>query len=1404
MTASIHSSDHLPWPRYWSPRDKRLENTSSEFLVDPQTVYGKHFQPHVLTLSEITPDSGLLVLCGEPGLGKTTEIEQLHANLTVTLAEDKKLIHLKARDFGSLPDLEGYLEKQPAWHFWRSGSHHLTILLDGVDEGLIRMPELIARLSKFLENKPTNQLRFVLSCRSFEWPEAEGVQLASLWKQEERTCFIFELEPLRQQDARLAAKMRGYDGDKFLQAVHRADVASLASRPITLFFLLDEFSGDDFQVTSRRQLYKNGCRRLCDENKINPDRARFVRQLSREQFSADEKVAAAGKLACGMLLGGYYSLIYSTSSISAVSKGNTYNITTLIDSGLLFEGVVEQTLGAGLFTAFGGDCFGFFHQTCAECLAGQTLAQLPLAQLRTLLCATDPASGNEYVIPQLFELAAWVAGDHSDFFSFLIEVDPSALLRGGVASAEPAQKKKLVERIFDQAQKNQFFGESGYWRFWRDLNYPELPDQLIAALDTPDCHVMVKTIAIDIAKACQLPELVPKLLDILSSEMGDFRSAIADALCAAMPDDRLAELEPLVRGEVGPDPDQSILAHALVRLVPKYWSVSDALPFIKRDIDGNFFGSYWRFLNDLHQHLTDNDILVGLRIIGKWDGGFAQGSFTRNFCMSLLSRALAKIDDPEVCDALVELWITKAKNFQDFFRAGDSEDSDFVFMNEDSRRKWIAAIIHKCTSISNDEMGSLWLDVRGLIKHEDFIWLLENLLRVAETAAPLWAKLIQRLFRYEEVRTSYWDEFIQAYRRSPTLRSEMSWFENTALGTPDRRKTKAEWLLYERRYAMQMLRRSQREKRHDPKIEIERTLAQIESGESWEFINLCWALSLNEQGQRLNHLRHDITAYPGWLTISVEQKDLVRLAAVTFLLERSDGWKELSARTNYFDPGVVAIWLLRNKIIATESLRMAVATKWVEAIIQCSDPGSDHAKELFTLAYRINPELTIDGWIRQIRRDSEQHGHPFAIRRAEACFDETLSKELIELLKNLKDPKSVRMTIYELTELNKGLASEIATYLLERELRPKRIDEKLVGSLIIAGIGADSRGIWRLAYMVLQSRPQLAKRIMLSIAEDADIRGSNVSNDFREDEICDFYLLLYRLFPHSEEPEDAAGLVTPRRSIVALRNMLLNALCVRNTLAACYQLNRLAEFFPTKATWLLYRSLQTLSAVRRNNWQPFTLPDIAAILLDARKRLLRDNSDLKYLVMESLQSLQRHLNDTTLPAVEDLWQWEDAGLRRKNFRHKDEEAVSDYIARWLRDKIGTQSEVFVNREVQPRRGKRTDIVVEAWGRSSRDKTARKVHLSVTIEVKGCWNTEVRTGAKDQLFDQYLRPFGLTHGIFLVAWFYSPGFAKLAQGQSSVLEYECRLDANEMVAQFVDHAKAPGYDIAPFVLDCRLS
>jgi hypothetical protein len=123
--------------------------------------------------------------------------------------------------------------------------------------------------------------------------------------------------------------------------------------------------------------------------------------------------------------------------------------------------------------------------------------------------------------------------------------------------------------------------------------------------------------------------------------------------------------------------------------------------------------------------------------------------------------------------------------------------------------------------------------------------------------------------------------------------------------------------------------------------------------------------------------------------------------------------------------------------------------------------------------------------------------------------------------------------------------------------------------------------------------------------------------------------------------------------------------------------------------------------------------------------------------------------------------------------------------------------IVVNREVEVRRaasgtGKRTDIYARAIHGDLPAREARK--LTVVIETKRCSNAELRTALGDQLVDDYLKPLGLKHGIYLVGRF------------GCTTQPCCRNKTlHELQAELSEQAKAqlPQYSVVSIVLDTSL-
>lgn len=170
--------------RFWLPRGVEPDLSDGGFLVDPEWVF-KHFLPTSTTPFHSLPESPVLALLGEPGIGKSTALEyearQIeaggHSNRARVLRVDlaacgTDLMVLKrifqCREFKS----------------WRKSSATLHLFVDGLDTCLQYVETLVALLLEGLNQEPRDRLKLRIACRTAEWPEDLEAGLRSLWGNE--------------------------------------------------------------------------------------------------------------------------------------------------------------------------------------------------------------------------------------------------------------------------------------------------------------------------------------------------------------------------------------------------------------------------------------------------------------------------------------------------------------------------------------------------------------------------------------------------------------------------------------------------------------------------------------------------------------------------------------------------------------------------------------------------------------------------------------------------------------------------------------------------------------------------------------------------------------------------------------------------------------------------------------------------------------------------------------------------------------------------------------------------------------------------------------------------------------------------------------------------------------------
>ncbi|MDP1590966.1 MAG: hypothetical protein Q8M07_24645, partial [Prosthecobacter sp.] len=200
----MQSNPTIPWRRFWCRLGSAIDcgQDGRGFLSDPESEFGSHQNPNLRPLSSLVPATGPLILCGEPGIGKTSELAQLHRELNADQSSNPSILRLNARQHvGDMAELREHTVKSDRWRQWKQGSHVLTFMLDAVDEGRVRIPALVSQIGGMLENEPIERLRLILTCRSAEWPHEMGRQLLALWNLADAEHKpLYELCPLRRID----------------------------------------------------------------------------------------------------------------------------------------------------------------------------------------------------------------------------------------------------------------------------------------------------------------------------------------------------------------------------------------------------------------------------------------------------------------------------------------------------------------------------------------------------------------------------------------------------------------------------------------------------------------------------------------------------------------------------------------------------------------------------------------------------------------------------------------------------------------------------------------------------------------------------------------------------------------------------------------------------------------------------------------------------------------------------------------------------------------------------------------------------------------------------------------------------------------------------------------------------
>lgn len=1382
--------------RYWCPRDGSLGLDQQGYLTDPSQKYGAHLNPQVRTFDQIA-ETRCLVLLGEPGIGKSTALKSARPAAQAALKSGDFLLWNDLREFSSEDRLYRTLFESPEWKTWLSGTGDLHLVLDSLDEVRIRISNVTQMLATALEHAPHGRLKMWISCRTADWPHSFESRLNDIWGP--KVIQVYELTPLRLMDAKILATEYGVDAEAFSVQVAQRNVGTFAARPVTLKLLLRQFKDAGMLPQSRGAIYERGCMNLVSEPDLERRDNAKVDSRIRPVLSPEGRIRIAARLAAMMLLTNRTTIFTGLKDDALPGEdilpseivGGTESDGT--NEFNVDEACIEEVLRTGLFTARAAQRLGWAHQTYAEFLAAFYLTAAPLNQLLSLLVHPLDAQGR--IVPQLHQLASWLSSRRDDLFKHICNVEPSVLLRSDLSLLEFTSKANIVQGVLDRLMQGAIIADLDSNHDFSGLTHPRLAEQLEPIIADMKNPFEARSTAIDIAASCQTTNLTGTLTKIALDQGETYRIRIeaAHAILKIGDLESKRRLLPLAQGLAGNDPDDELRGGALRALWPDIISIDELLPCLIEPKNKSLIGSYSMFLRTNFLRAARPEHLPAiLGYAPRWMD--PRDSRLNDLAEAVMNMAAKHLDKPELRALLSHAILARIKRHYAPF---EDAPAGTLVQHVDGRRALIRTLINE-TDLSEYDSNQLFMGSQPLLYREDNSWCIDEARKAPVDRLLIWAKVIDSFSDFA-LDANFCDALIQLIREIPAVAEKFPWMRPWPLEDSASRHVKANYLK-QQRWARQ------RKAPKPPDIatdlaSLERQLERYEkSGTAGSWIRFCFMLTETSSGN--DSFWGDITESAGWTSLPGSLQDRTRLAAKRYIEEHAPDTSEWLHTNSYPHIVLCGYHAFRLVLDDAEFLSHISHAKWalwapilVTFPVNSEDPILPKQVEVAT---RHNPEAVLQIFSTLVDSELNSDHSLFVDWRFERCWDNRF--EAI-LLGKARQPGLTARSLGALLGLllkkkNHDAQEFLASILLQETETDERL-EKCIALALEHRIGSSWQAIARL----LNGKPTVGKAGIIDLAGRMDADKINYVSTLGPAAATDFYLWLNKEFPPTPRSTDGeATFVTPRHRVEEIRNGILHQLVELGTFESVREISRLMTAVPEQAhlAWSLERArTNTL----REEWRPALLPDLLDLLQHKQRRLVENEEQLQSVVLESLERLQKELQGES-PSAPELWNYEGSGNQRSNFRPKDEEDLSEKVARWLRADIGPTSGLIVNREVQPRRGQRTDIYISAL-----PKNAQGVHvpLTVVIEVKGCWNQELLSALQIQLIEKYLLPNGHRCGIYLIGSFNCDKWA--IENRKTISDRQAK-DISALGKLLTDQAVAAtkanaGLRIAAKVLDIRI-
>ena len=1406
---------HYEWTRFWCPRGESITVTDEGYLFDPQSDYGVSLNQRAQPLTSLL-SKPCLILLGEAGIGKSTEMKFLQTGSDEELPTQP--LRLDLGEYGDEASLRRDLFESEDYQSWKNGPDILTIVLDSLDEAILEMPKIIFALERGLRNAPIERLRLRIASRTAAWPESLSESLKLFFGEE--GLGLYELCPLRRKDIELAANDNNLDAAAFIDEIESRYAGPLAANPTSLRFLLNIFHKEQQLPVSLCDLYEQGLTLLCTPSVERADR-RKPGDLNTKQI-----LQIASRIAAMLIY--TKSMAIVTSPESDLPSGDLPDSTVSggdeVTDGIRFhvtpDNVRLALADTGLFTSRGPRRVGFAHKTYGEYLAARYLyhRHVPQAQLRSLFYLPDEDS--PHLIPQLHEVAAWLASFDNGLFEEIARYEPEVLLLSDVSTRSIDAIPRLVTKLLERVDRSELSWNQihGIQHHLRRLMHDGLAKQLHEFILDSNLRPDTRRLAIDIAEAAQLRELAVEIADVAldpSVEHG-LRDTAAHAVLNLEDPCAYQKLKPLALGQAGDDPDDQLRGCGLTATWPAYLSIDELLQSLTPPIRQHFFGAYGYFLysGKVVNTIEVEDLPKALAWATNLHSHGSPVDELAKLAGQLAYRALEYLDDDAISTPLSKLVFKRltdgahnvfipTKRHGAKVRLGEEEPD---FQLDDNTRRRLLELLVALPEISERNIYMLYSDMKLIHINDDIAWFFDKSASSPETESRKWAHLAVSIFN--RTKLEHVVLWLQYQEICPTIAQIFGCPAQVDLDSTQARKMKAEYL---------------KRCRWDERITQRRSLPSPPNVSASEHVRIVldrclkgepelfwWLLQhLQVDSDSIHHsviLPETVYDHPDWKATDQTVQSQIIEAARRYLRDVKLNADDLYQRIERYQADralALAVELLFNEDVAF--LNSLSPERWAKIgsyLLYVPVGNMEVRRKLVEIACHYAPGAMRDATIRIVNSTCKLHNISEVASLMENCLDPTLSRYLLEILKEERCDTDQYGEI--LGWLLRHSAEGVIEY-AESIMRPPRLTSKSwprhsnVVAIMLISCSPDAG--WQIVWPLIDKHLHFGKHVLQGFVTRYERRSTELINKLNEPQLEQLLHWLLVHYPPSEDPDyGGAHWVNPDDEMRQWRDTVLMHLQGRGTAAACVSIRNLRDIH-IEYVWLQNMYLEAQRVRRRESWMPPSPREFLDLVRSSSYRFVSSPAQLLDLIVESLDRYAQELHGST-PSRTNLW---DKSPRGK-WQPADEGHFSDDIKRHLERDLA-QRGVVVNREVQIRQrtsktgaaGQRTDIQVDAVSRSP-ESDVQSI-LTVIVEVKGCWNPEVQAAMKTQLVDRYLHENQCQHGLYLVAWFLCDQWNKSDKRKSQVPWATLNDARDELTSQ----AKSVSEEstVRAYVMDCAL-